>query len=318
MDYRDYYAVMGLPRDASQDEIRRTYRKLARKYHPDVSKETNAERRFKELGEAYEVLKDPKRRAAYDQLGSDWRAGQDFRPPPDWDSRFEFSGDAYSQSGRGDFSDFFRSMFGHDGRPGQAGFGRRSGGGRGEDHNARIEVGLEDVFKGSTLSLQLAIPEHDARGRRSNRVRKLQVKIPRGVTSGKRIRLPGQGATARNRGPAGDLFLEVKIRPHALYQVDGKDVLLNLPITPSEAALGAKIEVPTPAGRVDLNIPSGARSGQKLRLKGRGIPVPGGPPGDQLVVLQIAVAAADTPAKKALYEQLALDIPFNPRVHLGG
>ncbi len=321
MDYKDYYAVMGLPRDASLDEIRRTYRKLARRYHPDVSKEANAEHRFKELGEAYEVLKDPKRRAAYDQLGSDWRAGQDFRPPPDWDAGFQFTGDAFKQGEQAAFSDFFQAMFGHGGWTGAAGFrpGRdAAGGGRGADHNARIEVGLEDVFNGSTLSLQLAIPEYDTRGRRRDRVRKLQVKIPRGVTNGKRIRLPGQGAAGRPGGHAGDLFLEVHMRAHPLFQVDGKDLLLNLPITPSEAALGAKIEVPTPAGRVDLNIPAGARSGQRLRLRGRGIPVPGGAPGDQLVVLQIVVPAADTPAKKALYERMAQEMPFDPRAHLAG
>ncbi len=319
MDYKDYYAVMDVARDASQDDIKRAYRKLARKYHPDVSKEADAEQRFKELGEAYEVLKDPEKRAAYDQLGSNWRAGQDFRPPPGWDAGFEFSGGGYTEADEAGFSDFFESLFGHDGHAHSPGFSRRRRPrGRGEDHHARVEVNLEDAFHGATMSLQLRIPEYDAQGRLSDRLRKLQVKIPRGVTAGKRIRLAGQGGAGFNGGPAGDLFLEVGIRPHALYQVDGKDIFLNLPITPWEAALGGRVEVPTPGGRVDLNIPAGARSGQKLRLKGRGIPVPGGPPGDQFVVLQIVVPPADTQASKDLYRQMAREIPFNPRTHLGG
>jgi curved DNA-binding protein len=319
MDYKDYYAVMGVAREATQDEIKRAYRKLARKFHPDVSKEANAERRFKELGEAYEVLKDPEKRAAYDQLGKDWRAGQDFRPPPGWDAGFEFSGGGPADTGRGDFSDFFESLFGQGTNHRGAGFSR--GGrvsGRGEDHHARVEVSLEDAFNGATLGLKLRIPEYDAHGRLTGRLRNLQVKIPRGVTSGKRIRLAGQGGAGFNGGPAGDLFLEVTLKPHAQYQVDGKDVFLNLPVTPWEAALGGKLKVPTLGGAVDLNIPAGARSGQKLRLKGRGLAVPKQTAGDQFVVLQIVAPPADTEAKRALYEQMAREMPFNPRTHLGG
>ena len=319
MDYKDYYAVMGVAREATQDEIKRAYRKLARKYHPDVSKEADAERRFKELGEAYEVLKDPEKRAAYDQLGRDWRAGQEFRPPPGWDAGFEFSGGGSGGAGRGGFSDFFESLFGQGGNFRNAGFtrgGRVSG--RGEDHHARVEVSLEDAFNGATLGLKLRIPEYDAHGRLSDRLRNLQVKIPRGVTSGKRIRLAGQGGAGFNGGSAGDLFLEVTIKPHAQYQVEGKDVFLNLPVTPWEAALGGKVKVHTLGGAVDLNIPAGARSGQKLRLKGRGLPVPKETAGDQFVVLQIVAPPADTAAKRALYEQMARDMPFNPRAHLGG
>jgi len=319
MDYKDYYAVMGVARDATQDDIKRAYRKLARKYHPDVSKEADAERRFKELGEAYEVLKDPEKRAAYDQLGSSWRAGQEFRPPPDWDSGFEFSGGGYTDADGGGFSDFFESLFGRGGHVHAAGFGqRRRPAGRGEDHHSRVDVGLEDAFHGATLSLQLRVPEYDAHGRLSSHLRKLQVKIPRGVTSGRRIRLAGQGGAGYNGGPAGDLFLEIHLKPHHLYQVDGKDIFLTLPVTPWEAALGAKVQVPTLGGRVDLAIPAGARSGQKLRLKGRGLPVPGDAPGDQFVVLQIVTPPADSAAKKALYETMAREMPFNPRRHLGG
>ncbi|MCP5312198.1 MAG: DnaJ domain-containing protein [Chromatiaceae bacterium] len=319
MDYKDYYAVMGVARDATQDDIKRAYRKLARKFHPDVSKEADAERRFKELGEAYEVLKDPEKRAAYDQLGKDWRAGQEFRPPPGWDAGFEFSGGGYTDADRGGFSDFFESLFGHGGHFRSTGFGAGARTvGRGEDHHARVEVGLEDAFAGATLSLQLRIPEYDAQGRLIDRSRKLQVKVPRGVTAGKRIRLAGQGGAGLNGGPPGDLFLEVALRAHPLYQVDGKDVFLNLPITPWEAALGGKVKVPTLGGQVDVAIPAGARSGQKLRLKGRGLPVPGEAPGDQFAVLQIVAPPADSDAKRALYEQMARDLAFNPRAHLGG
>jgi curved DNA-binding protein len=319
MDYKDYYAVMGVARDATQDEIKRAYRKLARKYHPDVSKEADAEQRFKELGEAYEVLKDPEKRAAYDQLGSGWQAGQEFRPPPGWDAGFEFSGGGFTEADQAGFSDFFESLFGRGGHFRAGGFGQRPrAAGRGEDHHSRVDVSLEDAFHGATLSLQLRIPEYDAHGRLTSHLRRLQVKVPRGVTAGKRIRLAGQGGAGYNGGPAGDLFLEIHIKPHHLYQVEGKDVFLTLPITPWEAALGGKVEVPTLGGRVDLAIPPGARSGQKLRLKGRGLPVPGDAPGDQFVVLQIVTPPADSAAKKAIYENMAREMPFNPRTHLGG
>jgi len=319
MDYKDYYAVMGVARDATQDEIKRAYRKLARKFHPDVSKAADAEVRFKELGEAYEVLKDPEKRAAYDQLGRNWQAGQDFRPPPDWDAGFEFSGGGYSAPGRGDFSDFFESLFGRAGGFRDGGFSRAGQvRGRGEDHHSKIDVSLEDAFNGATLSLQLRVPGYDAQGHLNEKLRKLQVKIPRGVTSGKRIRLAGQGGAGHNGGKAGDLFLEVWIKPHRVYQVEGKDVFLTLPITPWEAALGAKVKVPTLGGAVDLNIAAGARSGQKLRLKGRGLPVRGEAPGDQFAVLQIITPSADSEDRKALYEKMAREMPLNPRAHLGG
>ncbi len=319
MDFKDYYAVMGLAREATQDDIKRAYRKLARKYHPDVSKEAGAEERFKAVGEAYEVLKDPEKRAAYDQLGTGWREGQEFRPPPGWDAGFEFSGGGYTSSGEGVFSDFFETLFGGLGGTAHSGFGRSAPrAGRGEDHHSTIAVTLEDAFHGATLALQLRVPEYDAAGRLTTRQRKLQVKVPRGVIAGKRIRLPGQGAPGLRGGQAGDLFLEVQLKPHSIYEVDGKKVFLNLPVTPWEAALGAKVQVPTLAGRVDLNIPAGARSGQKLRLKGRGMPVPGEVAGDQYVVLQIVTPPADTPARKAFYEGMARELPFNPRSHLGG
>ncbi|MCB1801424.1 MAG: DnaJ domain-containing protein [Gammaproteobacteria bacterium] len=319
MDYKDYYAVLGVARDATQDEVKRAYRKLARKYHPDVSKETDAERKFKDLGEAYEVLKDPEKRAAYDQLGKGWQSGQDFRPPPGWDSGFEFSGGGYTDAGRDDFSDFFESLFGRAarGQPRARGFSHAAYE-RGQDHHATIDVSLDDAYNGATLSLQLQVPEYDPHGRLSARQRKLQVKIPRGVTSGKRIRLAGQGAPGASGTAPGDLYLTVNLKNHRLFEVDGKDVFLTLPVTPWEAALGAKVEVPTLAGKVDLAVPAGARSGQKLRLKGRGLPVPGGAAGDQFAIVQITTPPADTAEKKAFYENMRTEFDFDPRTHFGG
>jgi curved DNA-binding protein len=319
MDFKDYYAVMGVKRDATQDEIKRAYRKLARKYHPDVSKEPGAEERFKAVGEAYEVLKDPQKRQAYDQLGNQWNDGQEFRPPPGWDSGFEFSGGGYTSGGQAGFSDFFESLFGGLGGARHAGFtpGARPSG-RGQDHHAAIDVSLEDAYSGATLPIQLRVPEYDPNGRLTTRERKLQVKVPRGIIDGKRIRLPGQGEKGGHAGSAGDLFLEIRLRPHSIYQVDGKHIYLNLPIAPWEAALGAKVQVPTLGGRVDLNIPAGARGGQKLRLKGRGMPVPNALPGDQFVVLQVVTPEADTAEKREFYESMAKRFEFNPRSHLGG
>lgn len=319
MDFKDYYAVMGVARDATQDEIKRAYRKLARKYHPDVSKEADAEKRFKELGEAYEVLKDPEKRAAYDQLGQGYRDGQTFRPPPNWDAGFEFAGGGFTDAGQGGFSDFFESLFGRAGGF-QAGAHRaqRPTASRGEDHHARIEIGLEDAFNGATLGFDLAMPEYDRDGRLQTRRRTIQVKIPKGVTSGKRIRLAGQGGAGFQGGPAGDLYLEVQLKPHHLYQVDGQDVLLTLPVAPWEAALGGKVKVPTLAGQVELTIPAGAKSGQKLRLKGRGLGVAGKQAGDQIVILKIVLPVADTDEKKAIYREMAERMPFNPRAAIGG
>mgnify|MGYP006284242351 FL=1 len=316
MDFKDYYGVMGVARDATQDDIKRAYRKLARRYHPDVSKEPDAERRFKELGEAYEVLRDPEKRAAYDQLGSSWKEGQEFRPPPGWDAGFEFSGGVGGEA-PGGFSDFFETLFGRGFR--SAGFGAREAGPmRGEDHHSKIEVDLEHAYHGATLNLDLRVPQYDAHGHLSSRTRRLQVRIPKGVTTGKRIRLAGQGGAGFAGGPPGDLYLEVAIRPHPVYQVEGKDLYLNLPVTPWEAALGARVKVPTLGGQVDVTVPAGSRGGQRLRLKGRGIPVPGESAGDQILVLQVAVPPADTPEKKALYEEMARTMRFDPRSGLGG
>ena len=310
MDFKDYYKIMGVGRDATQDEIKRAYRKLARKYHPDVSKEADAEARFKDLGEAYAVLKDPEKRAAYDQLGANWKAGQEFKPPPDWDAGFEFSGaDAPA------YSDFFDSLFGRDF---QSATGRRTQAGihaHGEDHHAKVMIDLEDAYQGASRSISLRAPELDSTGRVTTRQRTLNVKIPKGVKQGQRIRLAGQGSPGMGKGQAGDLYLEVEFKPHNLFRVEGRDVYLELPVAPWEAALGATVQAPTPAGAVDLKIPAGTTRGRKLRLQKRGIP--GQPPGDLFVELAITLPPADSDAARQLYKQMQQELSYNPRSKLG-
>jgi len=325
MDFKDYYATLGVSREASADEIKRAYRKLARKYHPDVSKESDAEARFKELGEAYEVLKDPEKRTAYDQLGANWKAGQEFRPPPGAGARgFRYSSGGSPGGGPGggeqfgEFSDFFETLFGRGGQAGDMGGGgprgaqgfhfRQAGPSRGEDQQARVQISLEDAFRGASRTLELRAPDG---GRRS-----IRVAIPRGVTEGQRIRLAGQGLPGFNGGPAGDLFLEVTFEPHPLFEAEGRNLLLTLPVTPWEAALGATLGVPTLGGRVDLKIPAGSQSGRRLRLKGRGLP--GSPVGDQIVTLRIDTPPADSPEARGVYEEMRSKLPFNPRKDMGG
>jgi curved DNA-binding protein len=314
MEYRDYYKIIGVDRDATQDEIKRAYRKLARKFHPDVSKQPDAEARFKEVGEAYEVLKDPEKRAAYDQLGANWKAGQEFHAPPDWNAGFEFRGGGFPGGDSPAFSDFFESLFG---RGFQGAQHARQGGfhTRGEDHHARVLIDLEDAWRGATRQITLQLPEIDAQGRLHTRERVLKVRIPAGIRQGQHIRLAGQGATGPGPGPAGDLYLEIEFRPHPFYRVDDRDLYLELPVAPWEVALGATAKVPTPGGPVDLKIPAGSGSGRKLRLKGRGIP--GRPPGDLFVELKIALPAADNAAAQALYRKMQQELDFNPRAHLG-
>ena len=315
MDYKDYYKIMGIEKDATQDEIKRAYRKLARKYHPDVSKAADAEIRFKELGEAYEALKDPEKRAAYDQLGANWKAGQDFNPPPDWDAGFEFGGGGYTGGDSSEYSDFFESLFGRGFGSAQQGQQQGSYSARGEDHHAKVMIDLEDAYQGATRGITLQSPELDTNGHVINKQRTLNVKIPKGVKQGQRIRLSGQGSAGMGAAPAGDLYLEIAFNPHSIYKVDGHDVYLDLPITPWEAALGAKVKVPTPNGSVDLKIAEGTTSGKKLRLKGRGIP--GKTPGDLYVIPQITLPPADTDEAKDLYRKMEQELPYNPRSKLG-
>jgi len=310
MEYKDYYEIMGVKRDATQDEIKRAYRKLARKYHPDVSKESDAEARFKEVGEAYEVLKDPEKRVAYDQLGAQWQAGQDFRPPPDWDAGFEFSGGGYTGGGA-DHSAFFEELFGRGFAQQGAAGGRRNFHMRGEDHHARVLIDLEDSFSGATRSISLRVPEVTEDGHVSTRDRTLNVSIPKGIRPGQQIRLAGQGAPGFGGAEAGDLFLEVEFRDHPLYRVDGADIYLDLPVAPWEATLGASIKVPTPSGPVDLKIPADSNQGRKLRLSGRGLS--GKKPGDMYVVLQVSLPPADSDVARKLYEQMQDQLGFNPR-----
>ena len=310
MEYKDYYKIMGLSRNATQDEVKRAYRKLARKYHPDVSKEKDAEAKFKELGEAYEVLQDPEKRAAYDRLGANWKAGEDFRPPPNWDEGFEFKGGGDT----GVFSDFFEQLFGRAGfRPSEQ--GARGFQARGQDAHAKIYIDLEDSIRGTTRNITLSAPEMDARGHVQVKQRSLNIKIPKGIKPGQHIRLSGQGDPGSGGGKAGDLLLEIAFNPHRLYRISDADIYLDVPVTPWEAALGAKIKVPTPDGNVDLKIPPNSRQGSKLRLKGRGLPAK--TPGDFLVVLQIALPPANTDRAKAVYQKMQQELDFNPRLSLG-
>ncbi len=315
MKFKDYYEVLGVERGASPDDIKRAYRRLARKYHPDVSKEPDAEARFKEVREAYEVLKDPEKRSAYDQFGENWKAGQDFQPPPGWERQAGTGfGGQQGFAGAGDFSDFFETLFGQGRRGG--GFSFEAGGRmRGEDASATITIPIEDAFQGATRTVSLDVPEVDASGRLGRRRRTLNVKIPKGITAGKRIRLEKQGGPGFGGGPAGDLYLGVEFEPHPLYRAEGKDLYLKLPVTPWEVALGRKVKVPTLAGTVDLKIPAGSGSGKTLRLKGRGLP--GEPPGDQYVELEVVVPPAPDAGTRELYERLEQAHDVNPRAKLG-
>jgi len=314
MEFKDYYKILGVDRAASKDDIKRAYRRLARKYHPDVSKEADAEARFKEMKEAYEVLKDPEKRSAYDQFGANWKAGQDFQPPPNWRREYSFSDGAQSFGDAGQFSDFFETLFGQS-RGG--GFSFRTGGGRmkGEDVNATISIPIEDAHRGASRTISLDVPEADASGAVRRRQKMLNVKIPAGVTAGKRIRLEKQGGPGYGGSPAGDLYLAVEFEPHPFYRADGRDIHLELPVTPWEAALGRKVVVPTLGGPVDLQIPAGSSSGKILRLKGRGLP--GKPAGDQYVELKVVVTPVGGEKIQELYEALEREHDVNPRAKLG-
>jgi len=316
VEFKDYYKVMGVPRDATEAQIKQAYRKLARKYHPDVSKEKDAEARFKEVGEAYEVLKSPEKRAAYDQLGSGPRPGEEFRPPPDWGSGFEFSGaPPGAGAGGADYSDFFEALFGA-ARSGAAGRTHRGfDTGRGEDHHAKVLLDLQATLEGGSRTFTLRMPELDAQGHVMLKERVLNVQIPKGILPGQTIRLAGQGAPPPGKGTAGDLYLEVEFQPHPMYRIEGRDLYLDLPVAPWEAALGVTVKSPTPAGAVDLKIPAGSRAGTKLRLKGRGIPA--SPPGDFFVVLEIALPDATSDKAKAAYRAMAEALPFTARASLG-
>ncbi|MDX2504159.1 MAG: DnaJ C-terminal domain-containing protein [Gammaproteobacteria bacterium] len=320
MEYKDYYQILDVAKDAPQDEIKRAYRKLARKYHPDVSSENDAEERFKEVGEAYEVLKNVEKRAAYDQLGTNWKDGQSgFQPPPDWDDGFEFhdAGHTGGASSSADFSEFFETLF----RQGGVHYNTDDGGhtayqARGEDSHAKVFIDLEDAYQGASRSLSLRSTVLGKDGRPQLKDRTLNVKIPKGVRQGQHIRLQGQGSPGMGGSPNGDLYMEIEFNAHSIYKVEGRDVTLELPITPWEAALGSKLPIPTPAGKVDMTIPAGVSSGKRLRLKGRGIP--GKIPGDFYVMLEIVLPEHLSKKEQTLYEALKLETQnVNPRSKLG-
>jgi curved DNA-binding protein len=328
MEYKDYYKIMGLSRNATPDDIKRAYRKLARKYHPDVSKEKDAEVRFKEISEANEVLSAPEKRAAYDQLGANWQAGQDFRPPPGWNTRRTFADRDFEENAGFDHSDFFESIFRGMGGMGGAG-GMRGGGshrgGRayfdmpGQDQHAKIQINIEDSYHGATRTLKLRVPEAGSTGHGRMQDRTIEFAIPKGIRAGQHMRLAGQGAPGMGQGSAGDLYLDVEFLPHRLYRADGHDVYMDLPVSPWEAALGAEVQAPTPTGHVMLKIPAGSATGRKLRLKGRGLPGSSGAkaPGDFYFVLQVALPDAGTAAAKKAYQDMAAAFrTFNPRATL--
>ncbi len=311
LEYKDYYQILGVARDADADAIKSAYRKMARKYHPDVSKEANAEDRFKDLQEAYEVLKDPEKRRAYDQLGSNWQAGQDFRPPPGWE-HFTGGFGGGANPNMGGFSDFFEELFAQRGR--RSPHGGASFRMRGEDSEAEIQIPLEDVFHGAKREISLELPVLGPDGRMHRERRQLSVKIPAGIAEGQRLRITGQGQPGQGGGPNGDLYLRVRYAAHPRFRAEGKDLYLDLPISPWEAVLGASVSVPTLDGQLRVKVPAGSSSGQKLRLGGRGLPESkGGKAGDLYVVLQIVVPKEVSTAEKELWEKLATESRFQPR-----
>jgi curved DNA-binding protein len=312
MEYQDYYKILGLERDATPDQIKQAYRKLARKYHPDVSKEADAEKRFKEIGEAYAVLKDPEKKTAYDQMGTNWSGSQGFNPPPNWDSGYEFRGNGWGDSANPDHSEFFESIFGR--RAQQANQQSAQFNIPGEDHHAKIEIDLVDSYLGAQRSIGLKMPGLDDQGHLRMQERTLEVKIPKGIRSGQHLRLAGQGSPGFGNGKAGDLYLEIVIKPNALFKVDGKDVTVELNLAPWEAALGALVDLPIPTGKVELNIPANTMAGKKLRLKGKGIPSQ--EPGDLYATIRLVTPPAATDSDKETYQAMAKSFAaFNPRAN---
>jgi len=304
--YKDYYAILGVPRKASQEEIQKAYRRLARKHHPDVSKDPKAEEKFKELGEAYEVLRDPEKRNRYDMLGSDFRAGQEFRPPPGFDNVFRNFRGRPQTGGFGGFSDFFETLFG-----GATDFEPQMRGGR--DHEATIRITLEDAYRGGKRAISLAAPSPGPDSRMRAATSRYEVNIPKGILSGQKIRLAGQGGMARGGGPRGDLYLKVAVEPHPLYRLVGSDIYYDLVLAPWEAALGAEVTVPTPGGEVSLKVPEGTSSGTKLRLRGKGMPTRRGPAGNMYVVVSIAVPGRLTNKERELFKKMRDQSSFAPR-----
>jgi curved DNA-binding protein len=310
VEYKDYYKTLGVERTADAAEIKKAYRKLVRQYHPDVSKHKDADAKTKDINEAYDVLGDAEKRAAYDELGSGYRPGQEFRPPPEWGSQFDFNGT--------DGNDFFADLFAHVGRRGRAAGGAGMGGGfrvPGEDIHASIAIDLRDAYQGATRTVTLRVPEQDAAGRPVTRDKTLSVTIPKGIVPGRQLRMRGQGHPGIGGGPAGDMYLEVQLNPDPRYRLEGANVYENVPVAPWEAALGASISVPTPTGPVEVTVPPGSQSGRKLRLKGRGIPA--AQPGDLYLILDVVLPPASSERARELYQAMARDLAFNPRERIG-
>ncbi|MCQ8126988.1 DnaJ C-terminal domain-containing protein [Methylomonas rivi] len=314
MQYKDYYQILGVKKDAALADIKKAFRKLARKYHPDVSKEPNAEAKMKEINEAYTVLSDVEKRAAYDQLGRGYQPGQEFKPPPNWDAGFEFSGRGFNAGEAAEFSDFFAELFGKM----RGGAGKQSGfyshgnfSARGEDHHAKVMLDLEDSFRGTSRQIGLRVPRMDQQGHVLLENRLLNIKIPQGVYEGQIIRLAGQGAPGVGDGKAGDLLLEVCFNPHPRFRIDGRNLHLNLPVAPWEAALGATVNVNLIDSQLKVRVPEGTQSGRQLRLSGKGIP--SRPPGDLLLDIQVVLPPADTETARQLYRNMAQELAFDPR-----
>jgi len=309
MKYKDYYQTLGVERNASANEIKKAYRKLAHKYHPDVSKESDAKEKFQEIGEAYETLKNPEKRAAYDQLGSGYQPGQDFRPPPEWATQFTHTDGSGHQSFEDvDLADLFSGLFGRGARDGKFPI-------PGQDFEVTAQITLEQAALGTELDINLSVPEYDGSGVLRRVPRTFKTRIAKGASEGQRLRLPGKGGKGTNGGRDGDLWLNITLAPHPLFRPDGHDLYVDLTLAPWEAVLGASIEVPTLGGSVRLKVPAGTRAGQKLRLAGRGLPKPRGGEGDLYAVVQIVVPTHPSEHEKELYRKLAEGTTFDPRSH---
>jgi curved DNA-binding protein len=310
MKYKDYYAILGVERDASEEAIKKAYRRLARKYHPDVSKEADAEIRFKEMAEAYATLKDPEKRAAYDQLGRHG-PGEEFRPPPGWSTQYGEAGSIFEGM---DLGDLFAGLAGRHGRSARHG---AAGAMHGQDYEVTVPITLEDAFHGTEVGLDLTTTEFDEHGMPHRSPRSLRARIPKGATDGQVLRLAGQGGKGVHGGRDGDVYLNISLRPHRLYRASGHDLFLEVPVTPWEAALGASVQIPTLAGPVNLKVPAGTRAGQQLRLSGRGLPTPKGTAGDLYAIVQIVMPTELSERERSLLQQLAGASSFNPRRHFG-
>ncbi len=320
MNYKDYYKTLGISKKATAAQIKKEYRKLARKYHPDVNKASDAEQKFKELGEAYEVLKDPEKRKLYDQYGADWKTGKEreqYQKQQQYqDAGFGSGGGGFDFGGgfenAGQYSDFFESLFGGGRQGGRS--SRQNVQQKGEDINASIVIPLEDAFQGASRKITFETPSISPDGQRINKKVSLNVKIPKGIKNGQKIRLAGQGSDGYNGGAAGDMYIKIEFEKHRTFSVEGADVYVNLPLAPWEAALGAQVNVPTPAGNIKLTIPEGSVQGKKLRLKGKGIPAKQA--GDLYVVVNIVLPPASDEKARKVYEEMK-NLNFNPRANFG-